>query len=194
MRQIKIPEELYHCFEAAGYRQHYEANEDIYMQGDDAGRIYFIRKGRVRAYYVTSQGRELTYEIIEKGRIFGESSFLSQCARPVCVAAVTQVELMACDLNQLYVYMEQSPGLMQIMLQLLSNTCNHLTAQLRRITLYDRYQRIASLLLSETAAPDYDRGVTSSSIPYTQEDLALILNLNRVTVNRVLSEWKKKAL
>ena len=32
MRQIKIPEELYHCFEAAGYRQHYEANEDIYMQ------------------------------------------------------------------------------------------------------------------------------------------------------------------
>lgn len=194
MRQIKIPEELYHCFEAAGYRQHYEANEDIYMQGDDAGRIYFIRKGRVRAYYVTSQGRELTYEIIEKGRIFGESSFLSQCARPVCVAAVTQVELMACDLNQLYVYMEQSPGLMQIMLQLLSNTCNHLTAQLRRITLYDRYQRIASLLLSETAAPDYDRGVTSSSIPYTQEDLALILNLNRVTVNRVLSEWKKKGI
>ena len=61
------------------------------MQGDDAGRIYFIRKGRVRAYYVTSQGRELTYEIIEKGRIFGESSFLSQCARPVCVAAVTPV-------------------------------------------------------------------------------------------------------
>lgn len=114
MRQIKIPEELYHCFEAAGYRQHYESNEDIYMQGDDAGRIYFIRKGRVRAYYVTSQGRELTYEIIEKGRIFGESSFLSQCARPVCVAAVTQVELMACDLNQLYVYMEQSPGLMQM--------------------------------------------------------------------------------
>lgn len=39
MRQIKIPEELYHCFEAADYRQHYEANEDIYMQGDDAGRI-----------------------------------------------------------------------------------------------------------------------------------------------------------
>ena len=73
---------------------------------------------------------------------------------------------MACDLNQLYVYMEQSPGLMQIMLQLLSNTCNHLTAQLRRITLYDRYQRIASLLLSETAAPDYDRGITSSSILY----------------------------
>ena len=95
---------------------------------------------------------------------------------------------MACDLNQLYVYMEQSPGLMQIMLQLLSNTCNHLTAQLRRITLYDRYQRIASLLLSETAAPD------SSSISYTQEDLALILNLNRVTVNRVLSEWKKKGI
>ena len=59
-----------------------------------------------------------------------------RCARPVCVAAVTPVELMACDLNQLYAYMEKSAKLMQLMLQLLSNTCNHLTAQLRRITLY----------------------------------------------------------
>ena len=191
MSQIKIPEELYHCFEAAGYLQSYEPNEDIYLQGEDASRIYFIKKGRVRAYYITTGGRELTFEIIEKGRIFGESSFLTQCARPVCVAAVTPVELMACDLNQLYAYMEKSAKLMQLMLQLLSNTCNHLTAQLRRITLYDRYQRIASLLLSETQHPDFDRGVTASSIPYTQEDLALILNLNRVTVNRVLQEWKK---
>ena len=54
MSQIKIPEELYHCFEAAGYLQSYEPNEDIYLQGEDASRIYFIKKGRVRAYYITT--------------------------------------------------------------------------------------------------------------------------------------------
>lgn len=45
MRQIKIPEELYHCFEAAGYRQHYEANEDIYMQ--EMMRDVFTLSGKV---------------------------------------------------------------------------------------------------------------------------------------------------
>ena len=88
--------------------------------------------------------------------------------------------------------MGESPALTLLLLRMLSNTCNHLTLQLRRATLYDRYQKIASLLLEETAHPDRDRGVTSFSIPYTQDDLAMILGLNRVTVNRVLQEWKKK--
>lgn len=194
MKQIKIPEHLVSCFEQAGHLHTYQPSEAIYLQGENADGIYFIRKGRVRAYYVTRTGKELTYEIIEKGRIFGESSFLSQCVRPVSVAAVTEVELFACDLEHLYSYMANSEELMRIMLQLLSNTCNHLTEQLRRVTLYDRYQKIASLLLNETRHPDRDRGVTASSIPYTQEDLALILGMNRVTVNKVLNEWKRDGI
>lgn len=191
MSQIKIPENLASCFEEAGRLHTYQPLEAIYLQGENADGIYFIRKGRVRAYYVTNTGKELTYEIIEKGRIFGESSFLSQCVRPVSVAAVTEVELFVCDLDHLYSYMAKSEELMRIMLQLMSNTCNHLTEQLRRVTLYDRYQKIASLLLNETRHPDRDRGVTASSIPYTQEDVALILGMNRVTVNKVLNEWKR---
>ena len=194
MNQIKIPEHLTPCFEQAGRLHTYRPNEAIYLQGEIADGIYFIRKGRVRAYYITNTGKELTYEIIEKGMIFGESSFLSQCVRPVSVASVTDVELFVCDLEHLYSYMAESEELMKIMLQLLSNTCNHLTEQLRRVTLYDRYQKIASLLLHETKHPDRDRGVTASSIPYTQEDLALILGLNRVTVNKVLNEWKRNGI
>ncbi len=194
MSQIKIPENLHHYFEETGYLQKYKAGESIYMQGENADRLYFIKEGRVRAYYITGSGKELTLEIIEKGRIIGESSFLSQCTCPVSVAAVNQVELLVCDLNRLYSCMEESPELMKILLQLLSHTCNHLVEQLRRITLYDRYQKIASFLLGETENPDLDRGVTKDSIPYTQEDLAMILGLNRVTVNRVLNEWKKDGI
>ena len=189
--QIKIPDHLTHCFEQAGHLHTYQPSQAIYLQGDQGNDIYFIRKGRVRAFYITSTGKELTFEIIEKGRIFGESSFLSQCVRPVSVNAVTEVELLVCDLHHLYTYMAESEELMRIMLQLLSNTCNHLTQQLRRVTLYDRYQKIASLLLSETKRPDQDRGVTTCSIPYTHEDVAMILGMNRVTVNKVLNEWKK---
>ena len=191
MNGVKIPEHLYRYFEAAGTVLRYRPGEAIYLQGEDAGRLFFIREGRVRAFFVTASGRELTYEIIEKGRIFGESSFLSQSVRPVSVCAVNEVTLLSCDLDRLYAAMEESPELMRLMLSLLSNTCDHLTRQLRRITLYDRYQKIASFLLWETRNPDRDRGVTSDSIPYTQEDLAMALGLNRVTVNRVLNEWKQ---
>lgn len=194
MSQTKIPEHLTHFFEEAGRLQSYQPDETIYLQGDSANRLYFIRSGRVRAYYVADTGKEFTFEIIEKGRIFGESSFLSQRGRPASVQAVTQTELLACDLQQLYARMETSWDLTGILFRLLSNTCNHLTEQLRRITLYDRYQKIASFLLDETGRPDLDRGVTADSIPYTQDDLAMILGLNRVTVNRVLNQWKKEGV
>lgn len=162
------------------------------MQGDTADRLYLIKKGRVRAFYVTKAGKELTYEIIERGKIIGESSFLSHSLYPVSMEAVNDVELLSCSLNQLYVYMEESRELTLSIIKLLSRTCNHLTEQLRRVTLYDRYQKIASFLLHETTFPDRDRGVTSDSIPYTHEELAVSLGLNRVTVSRVLNEWKKE--
>lgn len=194
MEQIKIPAHLQLYFEQAGTSLIYAPGETIYLQGETADRLYFIKKGRVRAFYLTRNGKELTYEIIERGRIIGESSFLGKSAYPVSVSAVNQVELLACNLEQLYTSMEQSPELMQIIIRLLSNTLNHLTEQLRRITLYDRYQKIASFLLHETAFPDKDRGVTPTSIPYTQEELAVSLGLNRVTVSKVLSEWKAQGV
>ena len=192
MEQIKIPDSLFPYFEKAGTLWRYEPDETIYFQGEH--KLFFIKSGRVRAFYVTKSGKELTFEIVEKGKIIGESALLAHSVYPVSVAAVNQVELLACDLDTLSPYMDESTELMHLMLRLLSRTCCHLTEQLRRITLYDRYQKIASFLLHETAYPDRDRGVTPRSIPYTQEELAVSLGLNRVTVSRVLNEWKKAGI
>ena len=194
MEQIKIAKTLYSYFEKAGYQVTYEPGQSIYMQGDVAESLYFIKEGRVRAFCTTKSGREMTFEIVGKGKIVGESSLLSHSIYPVCVEAVTRVELLVCNLNQLYEYMEESKELMKVMMQLLSRTCNHLVEQLRRVTLYDRYQKIASFLLYETEMPDADKGVTKEAIPYTQEELAMILGMNRVTVSRVLGEWKKSGV
>lgn len=40
MSQIKIPENLHHYFEETGYLQKYKAGESIYMQGENADRLY----------------------------------------------------------------------------------------------------------------------------------------------------------
>lgn len=184
--------ELY--FRKAGRTLRYKAGETIYLQGESAEHLFYISRGRVRAFYMTKAGKELTFEIIEKGKIIGESSFLSHSLYPVTVSAVTDVILLSCTMEQLWPQIEDSREFSLVMLRLLSGTCNHLTEQLRRITLYDRYQKIASFLLHETSCPDPDRGVTSDSIPYTHEELAMSLGMNRVTVSRVLGEWKKQRI
>ncbi len=192
MGQTKIPESLYGYFERTGHRKLYRPGEAIYLQGDASGSFYFIREGRVRAFCTAPSGKELTFEIIEKGRIFGESSLAAHCARPVSVMAVNEAELYALDSAALYQAMGESKELAAVIFGLLSDTCNHLTEQLKRISLYDSREKAASFLLTETENPDPDRGVTENSIPYTQEDLAMILGMNRVTVNRILTGWREE--
>ena len=46
------------------------------MQEDSSNNLYLILKGRVRVYLISKDGQEITLDIIDKGRIFGESSFL----------------------------------------------------------------------------------------------------------------------
>ena len=75
---MKIKENLFHYFEQAGTKVIYHPHDIIYMQEDDANSLYLILRGRVRVYVMTSSGEEVTLEIIDRGRIFGESSFIQK--------------------------------------------------------------------------------------------------------------------
>jgi len=143
---------------------------------------------------MTDSGEELTLEIVEKGRFIGESSLLGHSVMPTTVSAVNDVELTCCTLDHLFPYIHQSQELTMIILQLLSYTCSRLSNQLKRATLYNRFERIASFLLDETANPSTDRGITADCIPYSHEELAACLGLNRVTVTRVLNQFQKDGL
>jgi len=160
MVTIKVPETLHTYFEQAGSSIRVQTGERIYMQGEQANRLYLIKKGRVRVYYISTDGEELTIEIVEKGRIFGESSFLYQGIRQTTVDAVNEVELLSCTIENLYHYLSQSKELTLILFQLLSNTCSHLSRQFKRSTFYDRYEKVASFLLDETAYPNKDKAIS----------------------------------
>lgn len=192
MVTIKLPEMLYPYFEQVGSTIHLQAGSPVYMQGDQANRLFLIKKGRVRVYYIASNGDELTLEIVEKGRIFGESSFLAQTTRQTTVSAVNEVELVSCTLEQLYPYFQQSKELTLILFQLLSNTCEHLANQLKRVTLYNSSEKIVSFLLDETAQVNIDKAILENTLPYSHEELAACLGLNRVTVTKVLNEFRQK--
>jgi CRP/FNR family transcriptional regulator, cyclic AMP receptor protein len=192
MVTIKVPEMLYMYFEQGGNEVHLQAGAQIYMQGDQANRLYLIKKGRVRVYYMAENGDELTLEIVEKGRIFGETSFLVQATRQTTVDAVTEVQLVSCTMEELYPYLHQSKELILVLFQLLSNTCWHLAHQLKRSTFYNRNEKVASFLLEETAHPNIEKAILENILPYSHEELAVCLGLNRVTVTKVLNEFKQK--
>lgn len=193
-KMTRIPDKFFASFQQIGTKKTFKKEELIYLQNDSADFLYLIVEGRVRVYTISSSGRETTLEILEKGRIFGESSFLSGRVRPTTVAAVNNVTLILCHVQNLIPLLSSSPELMTLLFQHLSETCNHLCRQIYRLTNFNRYQQIADFLLEETSAANIDKNITENTLPYTHEEIGGILGLNRVTVSRVLSQFARQGL
>lgn len=187
-----VPSHLIEYFENAGTTYRYPAGATLYMQGDSAPTIYFIRKGRVRMFYIGDSGKEITFQIVGERQLFGESAFLSHASRETSVLAVNEVEVISCQIANLIPYMQESRELNKLILTLLTVNYGNLCSQLKRLTLYDSTQRVASYLLDQTLVPHEELGIFDETLPYTHEELGACLNLNRVTVTRILNRFAKE--
>ena len=186
---MKIEQHLFHYFEKAGYKRRYHPGDMIYMQEDDAKYLYLIIKGRVRVYDISSNGQEITFDILDKGRIFGESSFFKNAYRPTTVCAINEVELILCQLEDLYTYINESKELTISLLQMMDETCNHVTKLLKWSQTYNRYEKVAALLLDLTKQDNVYKDIINGVIPYTHQDIAYSTGLARVTVTKILNQF-----
>lgn len=189
---INIPEAYFANFRSEGRVQRFSAKETVFKQGDLAMYLYLVTSGRVRAYTLSSDGQEITLEVLEAGRIFGDSSFLSGAYRAVTIQAVTDAEIVICQTEKLLGLCQRSEELMVLLFQHMAETCNYLTHQVARLVHYDSRQKVADFLLCESAS----RGQTHSGavLPYSHEEIAQSVSLNRVTVSRILAEFKAKGM
>lgn len=185
---VIVPERFFADFRALGRVRRFRAGEDIFKQGDLATQLYLVTAGRVRVYALSRDGRETTLEVLEAGRVFGDSSFLAGAHRAVTIQAVTEAELVICQTERLVELCCRSQELMVLLFQHMAETCDYLTHQVVRLGHYDSRQRVADLLLWESAS----RGQVGPDdvLPYSHEELAQSVSLNRVTVSRVLAELR----
>ncbi|MEG0277114.1 MAG: Crp/Fnr family transcriptional regulator [Coprobacillus sp.] len=186
---MKIKKELFHYFENAGTKTNYQAHDIIYMQEDDAKNLYLILKGRVRVFLLSPSGEEITLEILDQGRIFGESSFIKNSSRITNVTAITDVELISCRLDNLLPYFNESKDLTLSLLQSMSQTCDYLALQVKKAYSYDRFAKVASFLLEQTQTDHPYKDIFHSCLPYSHDEIASIVGLSRVTVTKVLNEF-----
>jgi len=69
----------------------------IFAQGDRAGTVFYIQKGRVRLTVVSKFGREVTLSIVSEGEFFGDGGLAGQPLRKGSANAVVDCELLQID-------------------------------------------------------------------------------------------------
>ena len=189
----KLSSKFYPLFEEVGTEFVIRSGHVLYMQGDQSSNLYLVKSGRVRMFYISESGKEITYRIIGEGQLIGEAAFLSHLQQAT-ISAVTDTTLITCPIKSLYPHICRHSELNQIIFELLTENYTQLCNQIKRLTINDSAKRVASYLLDLTKQDQEELGIVDHTLPYTQEELAVCLNLHRTTVVRVLADFAKRGL
>lgn len=181
-----IKDEHFPYFEKVGASVKFRSGEYIFRRGELATDIYLIKSGRVLVSTTTESGKELVYDVLKKGHLFGDGSFLAYYYREVDMIAVTDVELIICKTADLIPLLAENTDLMVLLFQYMTEENNRLTHFITRLMKYNGEQKVIDLILTTAGE--------NQSIPYTHSDIATGLGMNRVTVSRIMKKLKDQGL
>src|SRR5579872_2641397 len=75
----------------------FQKKETIFVQGDEAGAVFYIQAGKVKLSVVSDSGKEATIAILNPGDFFGEGCLAGQPLRMGSATAITDCALLKID-------------------------------------------------------------------------------------------------
>ena len=78
----------------------YRTDESIFIQGDGADAIFYIKKGNVKLTVVSKQGKEAVVAILNNGDFFGEGCLAGQQLRMATATAISECSVMTSGVTQ----------------------------------------------------------------------------------------------
>src|ERR1700693_467243 len=72
----------------------YRTNHRIFIQGDTADAIFYIKEGKVKLSVLSKQGKEAVIALLKDGDFFGEGCLAGQQVRMATAVAIEQCSVM----------------------------------------------------------------------------------------------------
>jgi CRP-like cAMP-binding protein len=164
---------------------HLEPEDMFYGPEDYTEKLFILRKGKIRIFRMTPDGREFTLAVVEAGTVFGEMALTAQQLEGAYAQAMesSQVSTMAReDLERLVL---EKPEVGLRIMQVLSERLRRQENRLEDATMKDVRSRLAGIivLLVESEGVRTGTGYRISA-HYTHERLGTMIGANRVAVTR----------
>ena len=168
----------------------------IFGKGDEGSSMMAVLVGRVRISAVSTDGKEVTLNVIGAGEIFGEIALLDGKPRSADATAVEDTVLMEIERKHFMPFLLRNPALLERLLVVLCDRLRRTSLVLEEIALFDLPSRLARLLVKLSI--DYGRpapgGGTRIDMKLSQRDLATLVASSRETVNKQLRGWREQGV
>ena len=185
------PAELDEILKFASERR-FRRGQTIFQRGDNGSALMAVLRGRVRISSVSSDGKEVTLNVINPGEIFGEIALLDGNPRSADATAIEDTLLLLVERRHFVPFLRNNEDLYLRLLAVLCSRLRRTSMALEEIALFDLPVRLARVLLK--LAEDYGRtaGVgTRIDLKLSQRDLSNLVAASRESVNKQLRTWRE---
>jgi CRP/FNR family transcriptional regulator, cyclic AMP receptor protein len=170
-------------------RVQFEPDQMIFSRGDPGRELFLVLEGRIRLSVLSSEGRELSFDLAGPGHVFGEIAALDGGARTAGATAITRVLAMTLPREVILELIERNPKLATAAIRFLCLRLRETDQRLEAIALHRIEVRLARLLLSALKL----QGVTPKdgeakiTLGMSQSELGLLIGASRPKVNIALT-------
>ncbi len=171
--------------------RHYRKNETIIRAGQILEHLYYLRTGEIKTVAINDDGQQKTVWFLAAACLFGETPLFNRKPCAYVFQAVTDCEVYLFARETLHELFVRNPAAALSLVTTLTLKVHILSCQIEDSIFCKPVGRVAKLiyLLYQTK-----QKAGNHSLPVTQEDIAAVLGLHRVTVNQAIRIMKHEEI
>jgi len=175
--------------------QEVKKRQPLYLPGDPSNTIYLLKKGRVKIATTAPSGKEVTFDILEPGEIFGELEVLEDAPRHTIAEPLEDVLICALHREDFDPYLRDHPDLTVKLTKLIGLRLRKIQSRVEDLVFRDVPARLAHLLLDLGKSHGVPDGTaTRIRAKLTHQEMANLIGCSRETVSTTLGQFRDKGL
>ncbi|GAB1721201.1 MAG: cyclic nucleotide-binding domain-containing protein [Nitrospira sp. CR1.1] len=169
--------------------------QPLYLPGDPSSSVYLLKRGRVKIANTAANGKEVTFEIIEAGDVFGELDVLQDTPRSTSAEALDDALICVIPRKEFDQYLAMHPNVTINLTKLIGLRLKKIQSRVEDLVFRDVPARLAHLL-SELGKSEGDPGPQGVrlKVKLTHQEMANLIGCSRETVSTTLGQFREEGL
>jgi CRP/FNR family cyclic AMP-dependent transcriptional regulator len=169
--------------------------QTVFQKGDEGSYMVAVLSGRIRISATSSEGREVTLNMIDAGEVFGEIALLDGKPRSADAIVLEDSNLLIVERRHFLPHLISSNDLTLRVIEVLCERLRDTSETLGNFAMLDLPVRLARKLLS--LAAEYGNPVEGRirlEIRLSHTDLGRFVGCSRETVNKQMRAWEEEGI
>jgi CRP/FNR family cyclic AMP-dependent transcriptional regulator len=176
---------------AAGRRRSYGAAVTIVHEGDDAGPVVVLLRGRAKVSTAGAAGREAIIAVRGPGDLIGELSAIDDSPRSASVTTLEPVEALLLPGSGFAALLERHPRIALVILRMVAGRLRDADTGQAQLGTHDVVGRVSQRVIElADRFGEHEAGRIEIALPLSQEELAAWAGASREAVSKALQQLR----